>query len=415
MDAFDYGASKYQSLRVDNVCRVLISNDPETERKVTDILKDDPEQPIVVPFTYQELSKPYDDYFIRNRFRRHFYTRDLFSFSSPLRTDLYFFGRTQLIQDIVNRHRSGENSGLFGLRKSGKTSIIYGIERFLKTHGGQYISIDCENPSIHKLRWNELLYNVVEKIQSVKESSFRISSLEDYKEKNAANRFESDLKGIYNSKEPKPVLLIFDEIERISPVTGSSNHWREDDDFVYFWQTLRYFFQRNPHIFSYLLVGTNPFCVETSKFKHHDNPLFSSIPFQYVPPFDVTKTREMVRKLGRYMGIKFDELIYSKLTEDFGGHPFLIRHMCSTINSLCVGDRPANVDKALYFKAKDKFFISSKHYLSMIVDVLQEWYPDEYDMLIFLANGDLNEFEAFAKESNYYINHLVLYQIDYDG
>jgi hypothetical protein len=363
LDAFDYGASKFPALRVDNVCRVLISNDPFTERKVNDMLKNDPEQPIVVPFTYDELSNPYDDYFLRNRFRKHFYSRDLFSFLSPLRTDLYFFGRTQLIQDIVNRHRSSENSGLFGLRKSGKTSIIYGIERFLKSHNGQFVSIDCENPSIHKLRWNELLFRLVEMIKDVKGSNYRISSIEQFKEKNAANRFESDLLGLYESKDHVPMLLIFDEIERISPVTGSSSHWRDEEDFVYFWQTLRYFFQKFPSVFSYLLVGTNSHCVETPKFGHHDNPLFSSIPFQYVPPFDVEKTRDMVRKLGRYMGIKFDEIIYGKLTDDFGGHPFLIRQMCSSINKISPGDRPIQVDKALYLKAKKQFFLDSQHYL----------------------------------------------------
>jgi hypothetical protein len=45
----------------------------------------------------------------------------------------------------------------------------------------------------------------------------------------------------------------------------------------------------------------------------------------------------------------------------------------------------------------------------MIVDVLKEWYADEYDMLTFLANGDIGDFEAFANESRYYVNHLIGY------
>lgn len=409
LDAFDYALRQYQALRIESVCRVLICKDPKTEDLISDILKNDPERPIVVPFTYQELQSPYDSFFLRNRFRNYFYTRDLFSFLSPLKTDLYFFGRSELIQDIVNRHQNNENAGLFGLRKSGKTSIVFGIERFLKTRGSQHLTIDCENPSIHKLRWNELLHRIVEFVKEVKQSKYKISALEEYTEKEASRKFEQDILGIYRSKKQQSILLIFDEIERISPYTGSSVHWREGEDFVYFWQTMRFFFQRYSNIFTYLLVGTNPACIEQPKFGVHDNPLFSSIPFQYVPAFEIEKTREMVRKLGRYMGLKFDESIYSKLTDDFGGHPFLIRHMSSTINAMCNDDRPGIVDKALYEKAKVKFLSNSRHYLDMIVDVLKEWYPSEYEMLNLLANDDSKTFDFYAKGSNYYTTHLVGY------
>jgi predicted AAA+ superfamily ATPase len=61
-----------------------------------------------------------------------FYDRDLFDITSPLRKDLYFFGRTDLINKLVDRHSSNENSGVFGLRRSGKTSLIYAVERLME-------------------------------------------------------------------------------------------------------------------------------------------------------------------------------------------------------------------------------------------------------------------------------------------
>lgn len=128
LDAFDVAKLRIQDLRPENICRVLISKDNDIEKRIDSLLKSDPEQPIVVPFTYDELSGRYDDFFLRNRFRKHFYSRDLFSFFSPLKRDLYFFGRSELVQELVSRHRSGEHTGLFGLRKCGKTSIIYAIE-----------------------------------------------------------------------------------------------------------------------------------------------------------------------------------------------------------------------------------------------------------------------------------------------
>ncbi|MBN0764899.1 hypothetical protein JTM21_41235, partial [Pseudomonas aeruginosa] len=87
-------------------------------------------------------------------------------------------------------------------------------------------------------------------------------------------------------------------------------------------------------IFCYMLVGTNPSCIEAASLLGHDNPIYASIPSQYVPPFNAEQVQQMVTRLGDYMGLKFDALISAKLTEDFGGHPFLIRQACSQINKI---------------------------------------------------------------------------------
>lgn len=410
LDAFHIAQNELADLRVETVCRILISNDPAIENKIESLLKTDPEQPVVIPFKYSELSCNFDEYFLRNRFKDHFYTRDLFSFLSPLKKDLYFFGRSSLIQELVNRHRSGEHTGLFGLRKSGKTSIVYAIERHLSSNREVYLSIDCESPSIHKLRWNELLQKIVTEFRTIKSSKSKLSETPDrYNEKNAADSFQNDMLKIYESKKRTSTLFIFDEIERISPSTGSSAHWSTGDDFIYFWQTMRGFYQRNPDVYTYLLVGTNPSGVEMPIIAKQENPLFASIPSQYVPCFTVDQVRQMVRKLGRFMGLKFDELIYAKLADDYGGHPFLIRQICSKIHEHCKGDRPARITKKIYEDVKEMSKIDTDQYLEMILQVLIDWYPDEYEMISYLAQGDFETFNDFAREHSSYTKHLVGY------
>ncbi len=410
LDAFSEAEKKLSELRTERICKILISRDNNIENKIDSLLKTDPEQPIIVPFTYDELLIKYDKHLIQNRFRKHFYSRNLFDFLSPLKSDLYFFGRSQLVQEIVNRHKSSEHTGLFGLRKSGKTSIIYALERTLSNLDQRCISIDCENPSIHKLRWNELLKKIVFWYHDLIQSKVKLdTSSSRYLEKSAADSFEEDIKKIYISKKKQNILFIFDEIERITPGTASSLHWRENEDFIYFWQTLRGFYQRNPEIFTYMLVGTNPSCVEHAVLVGHDNPLFASIPCQYVPSFSVEQVREMVNKLGSYVGLNFDEIIFSKLTDDFGGHPFLIRQACSVIHNEYKGERPAKVDKALYEKTKKQFIGSSTHYLNMVIQVLKDWYPDEYEMLKYLAQGDTATFLEFANDNTEFTRHLIGY------
>lgn len=409
LSAFSQAQESLTELRTEPICRILISKDPKIETKIDALLKTDPEQPIIIPFTYDELISTYDSFFFRNRFRKHFYSRNLFDFLSPLKSDLYFFGRSQLVHELVNRHKDGEHTGLFGLRKSGKTSIIYAIERTLDVSGDNYISIDCESPSIHKLRWNELLEKIIMLYHASISSKVKLTTKNRYEEKYAADSFEEDILKTYRSKKKKTTLFLFDEIERISPKTASSEHWRSGEDFIYFWQTLRGFFQRNPDVFTYMLVGTNPSCIEESTLVGHENPIFASIPCQYVPSFEHDQVREMVRKLGRYIGLKFDEIIYAKLADDFGGHPFLIRQACSVIHSECKGDRPAIVDKALYEKVKKKFIDSSVHYLDMVVQVLRDWYPDEYEMLKYLSQGDIAAFNEFAEDNINFTKHLIGY------
>ena len=216
LDAFDAAQAELSELRAEPVCRILISDDRKVEEKISNLLRTGPEQPIVIPFTYRELQGHYDEYFLVNRFRVHFYERDLFSFRSPLKKDLYFFGRSQLLQELVNKYRAGEHGGLFGLRKSGKTSIIYAIERHLKSHNmGPIVSFDCESPGIHGLRWFELLEKLVVMYRDANESKYSIAPGR-YTERTAPDCFAEDVLGVFRSKKRRKLLILFDEIERIS-------------------------------------------------------------------------------------------------------------------------------------------------------------------------------------------------------
>ena len=47
----------------------------------------------------------------------------------------------------------------------------------------------------------------------------------------------------------------------------------------------------------------------------------------------------------------------------------------------------------------------------MIINVLKEQYKDEYDMLMYLALGDLDTFKYYASEANEMIRHLIGYGI----
>ncbi len=411
LDAIDYAAKKYPQLRIERLCSVIISKDVDIVIKIEQLVKNDQESQIIIPFSYSELLANNDSFLVRNRFKSHFYTRDLFAFEAPLKKDLYFFGRNDLVYKIVNRHRSNENSALFGLRKTGKTSVIFGVKRVLESLGQKFVFLDCQTPAFHKRSWNSALYYLALELKNQHNLQFQLNDENEFTETNAPILFEQYLLKAYKSFGLKNILIVFDEIENITFGTSPTKHWTEGLDFIYFWQTLRSIFQKHTNLFSYLIVGTNPKCIETSLINGKDNPIFNQVYFEYIPNFDVPQTREMTRKLGRIMGLQFDETVYAKLTDDFGGHPFLMRHLCSIINKISDPNRPVRVDRALYDKAKSIFKSEYSHYIEMILNVLKQFYPDEFDMLKFIALDDHETFSQLAKISPEFTNHLLGYKI----
>ena len=417
LDAFEFVKRKLEIGRVENLCGVLISNDNDIESKIQKY--NNGENRIIVPFSYSDLTNKAnsEDYFIREKFQNYFYNRDLFAYNDALKTDLYFFGRDQLVLDIINKHLSGENSGLFGLRKTGKTSIIFDVKRKIIHRKGVAVFVSCQNPSISEVPWNNALHYIVKCMYDNINSDLgleeekRLSPLyteSDYKEGAATSIFEKEIENI-SRKTKYSILLMFDEVEHITFKKASNKSWGEGLESVSFWKAIRSIYQsRKDKKFSFCIVGTNPICIEYPLILHADNPIFKAVEPTFIQGFDRSQTREMIRTLGRFMGVKFDETIYQKLTDEYGGHPFLIRHVCSYI---CQKNtkRPLEISKTAYEKGKDEFNKKETEYFEMILVVLKEFYNEEYELLTYLAVKDYDTFHYFANEDPSFIKHLLGY------
>lgn len=415
--AFDVlEALNIQELRIEEICCLVISKDNNVFTTIRTLLKSNVESRVLIPFTYNELLLENINDFVISRMRSEFFSRDLFGIQDALKKDLYFFGRRELVQEIVAKHESGENAGIFGLRKTGKTSILYGVERTLNRKNSFAIFVDCQ--TLHNKPWNlAIKYMIDEAVKMVSISPKEIKEREVWytDTHRASDAFFEDIKTILN-KCKKNILLIFDEIENITFDTSASESWRNGDDFIKFWQTIRSAHQKitQKYHFTYLIAGTNPRCVEEPTIRKIDNPIFQQIAPIYIPPFNVDQTLEMVDLLGGYMGLRFTKETCTHLVEDFGGHPLLMRQMCSFIHNNCTEkERPTIITKHDYEEYKKRFYtehVGFSQYAKMILNVLSDWYKDEYEMLTFLATGDIDDFTEFAKDSTY-IKHLLNYGI----
>lgn len=263
--------------RVETLNYFLISDDSGIESWLEQYNSSRQETKIIIPFSKQEIiDNQGDNWFIRNKLDRKFFTRDLFSNSLPLTEDSYFFGRDAIVQSYLDSIKNNENRGVFGLRKTGKTSLLFKIKRLCESNLNDVVILylDCKRPDIRKSRWYELLDDIADQI---KDKVGYKKSLE-FSERKASKSFFNLLK-VIKDKYNLNICLMFDEIEYISYLSKTDTHWRKD--FIEFWQTL-WSAQSEIKCLSLILGGVNADVVENDLIDQIQNPLFGIVPNNYL-------------------------------------------------------------------------------------------------------------------------------------
>ena len=407
----DEVAATYRE-RLDPLGSLLVTNAPSHASVVEDYRDAAPERPPLILLGRQALDRLRDPDDLRDLFVQHLFRRDLFGLESPLTRDTSFFGRHDIVSELLDRFRSGQNSGLFGLRRIGKTSVLYALDRRSKEGGYGGVSyIDLSNPSLHRGRWWELLEALSRSIAEAmplkaRQKSKILSMGGGYTETNGAQAFRSDIQILRTYKPKHRLLLALDEIENITFDISPAEHWRTD--FLPFWQTIRSVHQDTGGEFCFIVAGVNPHLTEAATVGTFDNPLFSTVKVYYVPPFGPTTVRNMVRKLGRYMGLRSEERLFELLAAEYGGHPFLIRQACSHL-AKHVTNRPGHLSVKLFEAERRQLRLVLEKNIRQILGVLEKWYPEEYQLISELARGEVDSFVEFARASAEFTQHMEGY------
>jgi len=246
---------------------------------------------------------------------------------------------------------------------------------------------------VHSVRWWQVLENVVERCVDTLKRDFRRDAevRGDYNLTNAGTRFSSDIKAILQLGQLEQVVLMLDEVEFVTHgLSGAlGQHW--DRDFVPFWQTIRSTHQETQGKLVFVVAGVNPACVEKSHFGGVQNPIFQLTAPHFLDPFNAAQVREMVRSIGKYTGIKFDETVYAYLQDTYGGHPFLIRIGCSEVwkvTNLTNPEQLVTLNTQSFQHMGLEIRSRLEHPIKDILLSLVWWYPEEYDLLRILATGD---------------------------
>lgn len=399
--------------RIDRLVFIVVhEGDLESTR---DLVSKDANR-IIVPISAAQLKDPARGiHFLRSAISTATGEINLFGVSSPIANEKHFFGREELIQSLLVRlgHR-GENAGLFGLRKTGKTSAMKAVARRAAELPWRVEYIDCHNPGIHSSRWWALLQVIACRLIGDDSSLKRSHDLRKYSPTSAGLDFRNDIVELIKAKSFGRIILLLDEVEYITPVLAGilGRHW--DEDFLPFWQTIRSVHQELDAKLTFLVGGVNPACVSEPRVGALPNPIFQLVEPQYLEPFSVPAVRDMVRTIGRYSGMKFEEDVYAWLADKYGGHPYLIRLACSQVwrvTDRSSVDSLATVPIRKFLEVDNEIRMRISQPIRDILLSLVWWYPEEYDVLQILASGDIDFVRDYLLDNTDSKVHFTRYGI----
>ncbi|MBQ9345409.1 MAG: hypothetical protein IJT88_09380 [Kiritimatiellae bacterium] len=380
--------------RVDTLNCFLLSDDKNVEIWVKESANSENFR-IIIPFSKNEmLSNKGNTWFIRNKLIKYCFGLDLFGYTLPLSDDTYFFGRQQIVAHYINSIKRGENRGVFGLRKTGKTSLLYKIKRIVSEQKiGELFFYDCKIPSFRKLHWIQFLYEIYSNICN------RINVLpkRDDDETTLIRNMRTVIKEAAN--KGIKIILVFDEIEYVSFIAPLDEHWKTE--FVDFWQTL-WSIQSTHRNLTFIVSGVNASVTEIDSIvingRRIQNPLFGIVQSEYLKGLTEEECNSMIKTLGKRMGLKFEHDVIRHIYAQYGGHPMLTRLACSKLNMYFEeANRPVTITLRHAEQLLPDINADLIYYFKHVISELQEFYPDEYDMFEMLAVGQIVDYMELSQ------------------
>jgi hypothetical protein len=352
--------------------------------------------------------------------RSRLFVRDLYDLRQAVTRTADFFGRSDLLSRIERDIGAGQTHvGIFGLRKIGKTSFINRLRENLRAHGrGLIAHVDLQrstaiNPSPEYLLWHlgEMLADGNRRVRNVPGLRLlgKYETFSDIPSKETIfELFDHDVRLVIQ-RTGMSVILILDEIERIYPASESSP-WASN--FTRLWQLLRGLDQENPGGLSFVISGTNPRCVEQHEIFGEDNPVYNYFSIHYLGPLARAEVAELLSSYGKKMGLQWSSSSVARTFEDTGGHPALLRSYASMVHQRSYPRlREVLVTADETREVANLFLTKQGPLLAQVVAILKDQYTDEFEILLTLAEGRVNEFREMARAFPEDTAHLIGYGI----
>ncbi|WP_353708316.1 AAA family ATPase [Cellulosimicrobium sp. ES-005] len=344
-----------------------------------------------------------------SQLRDYIYARDLFYETTPV-SGQNFFGRKTLLQELRDDIVNQRASGLFGLRKSGKTSILLKLAETLESEHLLPIFVDLETlPSPPVDPSPDFMREVASRISSALQSrDVDAGQLDAVASQPTVSSFKTALDRAVRQLSDKHVtlVLLLDEIEFLTPSDQVDTQEGEYPGVAQVLASLRAVAQSSDN-FTFILSGLTNHILENGRLYGRPNPLFSWAKARYLGPFSRLEADELATGIGARMGIEIQEGALEALHDASGGHAYLYRNLASEV----VATLPMDTYRRVMRKADvlHRLIPWQRGVAGNVEEMLNHlarYYPTESVLLEALKEYP-RDFAEIARDEDRAIHHLI--------
>ena len=260
--------------------------------------------------------------------------RNFFDDRNAIGDAVAFFGRGPLLVRLEQELLSYQSVGLWGLRKSGKTSILLQLEQIFRNRAAARIGLE---PFTAQAPFGNRIFNEI--LRQMRETLRRAGSDADCPEFSTHGPARDSVSGFLRAMQElavklvdvgvlMPIVVMLDEMERVMPIDAVSA-----EEFNVTFGALRNLCQ-DRRIMSMLVTDLFPDSAQINQWRLSGagtNPLFSFLKSAYAGPFDEAETVQMIGTLGNLMNFPFEASELTAIHMLSGGHPFLARQVAAML------------------------------------------------------------------------------------
>lgn len=379
------------STTADKDLAILVASD----RRAYDFVKDRKRFafPILVLHTDDLAEGAYRNRNLRSELARVMRSMNHFDFSNEIRQAADFYGRIEEMDSLTSLAVAGQSVGVFGLRRAGKTSLLYRVADALrdKSIDSVYIQLNAVIDADHLRETivEGLARAAIRKGVQIPPNSEMINKDGTIRSSPAVSRrwvYEAD--ALLDLLD-EDLVVILDETDLANEDLAEFDDVELDERRLInrVLQQLRGLIQirndRGKRRLSFLSAGVAASIYTNAIRFGRDNQLFGFASARPLGPMSRDEMRQMVRSLGKRSGLKFDSYeLFNVLYEEYGGHPHLTRQACSLIAEHAHKDETAEVPyrvqiadvrRAVDFMGEG----SPAHAAWQTFQSFQRWYPGE--------------------------------------
>lgn len=252
---------------------------------------------------------------------------NLFSTHNALVDRRFLFGRSELLARIGSALGRGEQILLSGTRKSGKTSFLNILRQDLEQ---PVAFIDLQRYDRARPGWvEELLHEVVAAydrwgVHRHKDWPASLPGSDRPADGLELEAMLAERRRWHSERGPLTrLVVILDELERLLPQPGETEMARS---FIRGTGALRALAQSSERLLSVIAADLRPAANRRNRLAGGTNPFFAFFQEVPLPLLDRESVDEMVRTIGRMMGVVDIETVFlEQLFALSGGHPFVAR------------------------------------------------------------------------------------------